>query len=74
MTVNELISRIAILPPDATIASNSGWECGPPDIGGIWYNCQLNEVHITQGGSYEKERGYKKGFWCIYNWIDEEEI
>lgn len=73
MTVNELMSRIAILPPDAIIMSNSGWECDPTDIGGIWYNRRLNEVHMTQGGYYEKEHGYKEGFQCIYNWIDEEE-
>jgi hypothetical protein len=72
MTVQDMISHISVLPADAEILSNSGWECDPTDIGGIWYNPQLNEVHLTQGGEYQKEYGYKPGFKCIWNYVDDE--
>lgn len=72
MTVQDMISRISALPPNAEILSNSGWECDPTDIGGIWYNPGLNEVHLTQGGKYQKEYGYKPGFKCIWNYVDDE--
>lgn len=62
MTKNELIKLLEPLPSDCVIMSNSGWECGETDIGGIWYNKNKNECHLTQGGIYQKEKGYKNDY------------
>lgn len=60
MTKAELIQHLSVLPDDCTIMSNSGWECSESDIGGIWYNRSTNECHLTQGGSFQNEHGYRR--------------
>lgn len=62
MTAAELITHLQKVPADCTVMSNSGWECDPTDIGGIWYNKRENEVHLTQGGKVQNEFGYKPIF------------
>ena len=53
MTKGELLTILAVVPNDATLMSNSGWECDETDMDGVWYNQELNEVHFTQGSKYE---------------------
>ena len=76
MINSKLIAILATLPSDADVVSNSGWECDPTDIGGIWYCEERNEIHLTQGGEYRKKykpvSGYRNSiFKCIYNYADE---
>ena len=66
MTVQELVNHLSNVPKDARIISISGWECCETDIGGIWYSKSRNEVHLTQGGCYERERGYLDDFEMIF--------
>lgn len=58
MTTKKLIEILSVLPDDCVVMSNSGWECDPSDVEGIWYSEELNEVHLTQGGRYENREGY----------------
>ena len=58
MTVQELTQHLSKVPQDARVMSNSGWEGCETDIGGIWYSKNRNEVHLTQGGYYERLEGY----------------
>lgn len=75
MTASKLISILATLPGNATVVSNSGWECDPTDIGGIYYCKETNEIHLTQGGNFENDYGYKPcnglSYKCIYNYVKE---
>ena len=75
MTASKLISILATLPENSTVVSNSGWECDPTDIGGIYYCKETNEIHLTQGGNYENDYGYKPHdgltYECIYNYVKE---
>ncbi len=50
------------VPEDCVIMSNSRWECGETNIGGIWYNREFNECHLTQGGKYENSEGYMNDY------------
>ena len=36
------------IPEDANLESDSGWECDPTDIDGIYYNRKTNTVMFTQ--------------------------
>ena len=58
MTAKKLIDILKELPDNCKVMSNSGWECSPTDIEGVWYCETLNEVHFTQGGNFEDENGY----------------
>ena len=60
MTKAELIQHLSALPDDCIIMSNSGWEYGESDIGGIWYNRNTNECHLTQGGAFQNAHGYER--------------
>ena len=65
MTNDEMAKFLVTLPPDCKVICNTGWEF-EADINGIWYSESLNEVHLTQGGTFEKNHGYKNGFKLIY--------
>ena len=58
MTAKQLIDLLSRFPGDAIVMSNSGWECSETHIGRAWYSDELNEIHLTQGGDYEKREGY----------------
>ena len=66
MLVQELVNYLSNVPQDARIMSNSGWEVDETDIGGIWYSKSRNEVHLTQGGGYERKHGYLDDFEMIF--------
>lgn len=68
MTVQEFKRHLLDggIPNDAKIMSNSGWECSETEIGGIWYCAESNEIHLTQGGPFERKHGYKSNFRMIY--------
>lgn len=53
MTTEKLLSLLQNVPKNATLLSDSGWECGPTDMDGIYYNKEKNEIIFTQGGWYD---------------------
>ena len=59
MTAKELREQLRKVPDYCVVMSNSGWERDPTDIDGVWYYPEGNEVHLTRGGKYEAEDGYK---------------
>ena len=74
LTAAELTGWLQKVPADCKVMSNSGWECDETDIGGIYYNRERNEVHLTQGGYLEFKHGYIDGFETIYCNTDDEEF
>ena len=38
---------------DVTMLSNSGWECGPSEMDGIYYNPSEKTVTFTQAGTFD---------------------
>lgn len=59
------------VPKNATLMSNSGWECDATDMDGIYYNKNLNTVIFTQGSKYEEDCGYN-GYDLLYKAESEE--
>lgn len=51
------------IPEDALLMSDSGWECDPTHMDGIYYNQKTNVVVFTQGSKYELK--YKKEPWQL---------
>lgn len=47
------------IPEDATIMSDSGWECCATTIGGVFYSPSENVVVLTQGGAHDIYYGYR---------------
>lgn len=42
------------IPDDVHFESDSGWECGPTEMDGVFYNREKNTIVFTQGfGKYE---------------------
>lgn len=42
------------IPEDVHFESNSGWECGPTEMDGVFYKKEKNTIVFTQGlGKYE---------------------
>lgn len=39
------------IPKNVKIMSDSGWECDPTDMDGVWYNSELNLIIFTQNYS-----------------------
>lgn len=46
--LKEIIEKNNI-PEDVKFESDSGWECGPTDMDGIYYNKSENTIVFTQG-------------------------
>ena len=56
MTFNELKKLLEYnhIPDDVHFESDSGWECGPTEMDGVFYNREENTIVFTQGfGEYE---------------------
>lgn len=68
MTAAELREHLQKVPDNCVVMSNSGWECDPTDIDGVWYCPEVNEVHLTRGGEteYKPAWGYSGQFVKIY--------
>lgn len=51
MTFNELKKLLADnnIPDDVHFESDSGWECGPTEMDGVFYNRENNTIVFTQG-------------------------
>ena len=51
MTFNELKKLLADnnIPDDVHFESDSGWECGPTEMDGVFYNREKNTIVFTQG-------------------------
>ena len=51
MTFNELKKLLADnnIPDDVHFESDSGWECGPTEMDGVFYNREMNTIVFTQG-------------------------
>lgn len=45
--LSELIEKYEIFE-DVVLRSDSGWECGPTEIGGVWYSWINNDIIFTQ--------------------------
>lgn len=58
---NELIKFHGI-PEDATLMSDSGWECSATDMDGVYYNAKDNIIVFTQDIS-EYDDYYKSEGW-----------
>lgn len=39
------------IPLDAKLQSDSGWECGPTEMDGVYYNKKENTIYFTQSGN-----------------------
>lgn len=37
------------IPDDVHFESDSGWECGPTEMDGVFYNKEKNTIVFTQG-------------------------
>lgn len=52
------------IPTDVELKSDSGWECGPTDMDGVYYNQSLNEITFTQGETghyrYDTDEKWKR--------------
>lgn len=47
------------IPEDVILKSDSGWECDPTDMDGIYYNKEDNIVVFTQGYEYNNYASQK---------------
>lgn len=55
----ELLCRIIEennIPPDVHLLSDSGWECDPTEMDGVYYDRENNTMYFTQGGDRDYER------------------
>lgn len=49
----ELLKKIVKeneIPEDATLFSDSGWECGSTEMNGVFYSAEVNAIIFTQIG------------------------
>lgn len=53
------------IPEDVTMLSDSGWECGPSDMDGIYYNEADNELVFVQEGNVYDRNYYGKPEWKL---------
>lgn len=70
MTIGEFSKLIKDnnIPEDARMLSDSGWECGPSNMDGVYYNERKNEIVITQlGNKYDSYYG-KDGWNLIHSY------
>lgn len=54
----ELLERILKennIPKDVHFMSDSGWECDPTEMDGVFYNKLSNTIIFTQGGCADRE-------------------
>lgn len=67
MTVEKLLNIFQInnIPGDTNLESDSGWECGPTEMNGIYYNKAENLIIFTQG----YEENYCEPEWSLL-WKD----
>ena len=59
--LKELIIKFEI-PEYVVLRSDSGWECGPTDIGGVWYSRKDNEIILTQFPDDDEQERIQNGF------------
>lgn len=66
MTIGEFAKIIKAhnIPDDVTMLSDSGWECGPTDMEGIYYNERSKKLVFTQTGN-EYERYFDDPEWHL---------
>lgn len=55
------------IPDDAKLMSDSGWECDPTEMDGIYYCEEDNEVVFTQGSLYDSYYASEDWWKCLYN-------
>lgn len=60
------------IPSDVRLTSDSGWECGPSEMDGIYYNESENKIVITQAGD-EFDEYYHAKNWKRLHGLDMEE-
>lgn len=84
MTFKQLESIIKEnnIPKDVKLMSDSGWECGPTDMDGVYYHEEDNKIVFTQYSKYHNTYPYhsyesyplaefqikeNKNWKCLYN-------
>jgi len=76
MTVGEFSKLIKDnnIPEDARMLSDSGWECDPTDMDGVFYNESKNEIMFTQTGDEYDQYNRYSDWRCIhsYKWTKTE--
>lgn len=50
--LNNLIEKHNV-PRDVKLISNSGWECGPTEMDGVYYFKEDNSIIFTQGSEHD---------------------
>ena len=65
MTIEKFLSLLSEVSDDATLLSDSRWECGPTDMDGVFYNEKTNEITFTQG-CWASEFKHHVGEKCLY--------
>lgn len=64
--MKEIMDRNGV-PGNVRLMSNSGWEFGATDMGGILWNPEENEIHFVQLSALEAEGmdGYDKKWFVL---------
>ena len=65
MEILERILKDNNIPKDVHFMSDSGWECDPTEMDGVFYNKLSNTIVFTQGGrhadwKYEKSEEWER--------------
>ena len=66
----ELLERIIEennIPKDVHFMSDSGWECDPTEMNGVFYNRQSNTIVFTQSGISEREYEKSEEWEILYD-------
>ena len=66
----ELLERIIEennIPKDVHFMSDSGWECDPTEMNGVFYNRQCNTIIFTQSGMSDREYEASEDWEILYD-------
>ena len=66
----ELLERIIEennIPKDVHFMSDSGWECDPTAMNGVFYNRQSNTIIFTQSGTSDREYEVSEDWEILYD-------
>lgn len=66
----ELLERIMEennIPKDVHFMSDSGWECDPTEMNGVFYNRQSNTIIFTQSGTSDREYEASEDWEILYD-------
>lgn len=55
------------IPENVKLQSDSGWECDPTDMDGVFYDKLENKIIFTQGWGQNDEYFNKPGFIMLFH-------